>query len=218
MRIPLGDPSFKLNIRCYNLYMLHTRAHKILFLATIFYIAAFALHYLKDLNYEFLAYVGLLIGVLALIVHTLRYTRFPFYILVALSVWGLLHMMGGGLIIGGEALYAYRLYPIFDGGGEFYILKFDQVVHAALYAVVGLMFYHILRSMLHIEGRTPLVALIAIMASLGVSAMNEIVEFIAVLLVPDNGVGGYYNTALDIVFNFLGAFTAVTVRVIFGKD
>ena len=40
-------------------------------------------------------------------------------------------------------------------------------------------------------------------------AVNEMIEFIVVLLVPDNGVGGYYNTLLDIVFNFIGAIIAI---------
>ena len=44
---------------------------------------------------------------------------------------------------------------------------------------------------------------------MGVGALNEIIEFIAVLSVPDNNVGGYYNTVLDIVFNTIGALFAV---------
>ncbi|BBI65284.1 hypothetical protein HSBAA_65900 [Vreelandella sulfidaeris] len=48
------------------------------------------------------------------------------------------------------------------------------------------------------------------MAAQGVGAVNEMIEFIVVLLVPDNGVGGYYNTLLDIVFNFIGATLAIT--------
>lgn len=119
-------------------------------------------------------------------------------------------MMGGSVMTVDGVLYAKKIYPFFDGGGEFYILKFDQVVHAALYAVVALLFLHLLRKYYDLKDRHQLlVACIAIMASLGVSAINEIVEFIVVITVPDNGVGGYYNTALDIVFNFAGALVAV---------
>ena len=38
---------------------------------------------------------------------------------------------------------------------------------------------------------------------------NEIIEFIAVLTVPETGVGGYENTMLDLVFNLIGGILAV---------
>ena len=37
------------------------------------------------------------------------------------------------------------------------------------------------------------------------------IEFTAVLMVPDTNVGGYYNTALDLVFNFAGALIALLI-------
>jgi glycopeptide antibiotics resistance protein len=50
---------------------------------------------------------------------------------------------------------------------------------------------------------------ILIIAGSGMGVLNEIVEFTAVLLVPDTGVGGYGNTLLDLIFNTLGATAAV---------
>ena len=46
---------------------------------------------------------------------------------------------------------------------------------------------------------------------MGLGATNEIIEFSAVLMVPDTNVGGYINTALDLCFNALGAVIAVVV-------
>ena len=40
-------------------------------------------------------------------------------------------------------------------------------------------------------------------------ALNEIVEFVATLLVPDTNVGGYRNTGWDLVANLVGATLAV---------
>jgi hypothetical protein len=37
------------------------------------------------------------------------------------------------------------------------------------------------------------------------------IEFSAVLAVPDTNVGGYFNTALDLCFNALGAAIAMTI-------
>lgn len=49
------------------------------------------------------------------------------------------------------------------------------------------------------------------LAAMGLGAVNEMIEFSAVLLVPDTNVGGYVNTALDLCFNALGAALAMTI-------
>ncbi len=93
----------------------------------------------------------------------------------------------------------------------------DQVIHAFLYGVVGLMFLHLLREVIGIKTHTVLVAAIAIFAASGFSILNEIIEFWAAVNIPDNGVGGYYNTVLDMIFNLLGAVLAVVGYGIYEK-
>jgi putative membrane protein len=176
---------------------------------TVLYTAAFAVFFIRQFNIEFIAYVGVIVFIFALLYGTLDKTKIPAPILAGVSLWGLLHMLGGSVQTADGVLYAWKIFPFFDGGGEFYILKFDQVVHAYLYAVVALLFLHLLRNYFGNRHSQILIGFIAIMASLGVSAINEILEFIAVLTVPDNGVGGYHNTVLDIVFNFVGSLFAV---------
>jgi uncharacterized membrane protein YjdF len=176
---------------------------------TVIYTAAFAVYFVRDFNIEFIGYVGLIILIFTLLYGTLDRTRIPASIIGGISLWGLLHMMGGSLQTKDGVLYDWKIFPFFDGGGEFYILKFDQLVHGYLYAVVALLFLHLLRNYFGDRHSQFLVGFIAIMSSLGVGALNEIIEFIAVLTVPDNGVGGYYNNVLDIVFNFTGALIAV---------
>jgi putative membrane protein len=44
---------------------------------------------------------------------------------------------------------------------------------------------------------------------MGLGALNEMIEFSAVLMVPGTNVGGYYNTALDLVSNSIGAVIAI---------
>ena len=44
---------------------------------------------------------------------------------------------------------------------------------------------------------------------MGMGALNEVVEFMAVLNAPETGVGGYFNTALDLTFNMLGVLFAL---------
>ncbi len=50
---------------------------------------------------------------------------------------------------------------------------------------------------------------VLIAAGTGLGALNEIVEFVAVLLFPNTGVGGYSNTILDLISNLIGASLAV---------
>ncbi len=49
---------------------------------------------------------------------------------------------------------------------------------------------------------------------MGLGVLNELIEFSAVLVFPDTNVGGYFNTALDLVFNTLGALAAAVLASI----
>ncbi len=176
----------------------------------VLYVVWFGFQYIRAINYEFIAYATLIVVIFGLLYATLHLTKFPTYIIVGLSIWGLFHMMGGTVQTADGVLYAYRLYPFFEGGGDFYILKMDQVIHAFLYGVVALMFLHLLRSVIGIKSHVILIAIVAVLASTGFSVLNEIVEFTAVLALPETGVGGYENTLLDMIFNLFGAILAVS--------
>ena len=170
-------------------------------------------YYASTFNYEFLAYVGTIAVVTALLFSTLKTTRFSTGIIAGITAWSVMHMLGGSLMTSDGVLYAYRIIPIFDAGGDFYILKFDQFVHAYLYGVVGLMFLHLLREVVATKTHLVFIGAVAIFAAAGFSIINEIVEFLAVVHLPETGVGGYHNTVLDMMFNLLGAFLAVSVKL-----
>ena len=88
------------------------------------------------------------------------------------------------------------------------MLKFDQVVHAFGFAVATLVVFHLLRPYLGGKVNWKIVYPIIALGGMGLGVINEIVEFIAVVVFPETGVGGYYNTALDLVFNTIGAVLA----------
>ena len=46
---------------------------------------------------------------------------------------------------------------------------------------------------------------------MGFGALNEVIEFIATLMVPNTNVGGYVNTGWDLVANMIGASVAATL-------
>lgn len=190
-----------------------TTVQKILLGTNIIIVLGFGWYFFQALNYEFLAYTATIALVTAVLFSTLRWTHFSNTILVGVTIWGLFHMLGGSLMTSDGVLYAYKIYPFFDGGGDLYILKMDQVVHAFLYGVVGLMFFQVLRKVVLPQTSVALVATIAIFAAAGFSIINEIVEFLAVVNLPETGVGGYYNTVLDMAFNLFGALVAVLGQV-----
>jgi len=203
------------NALVYTFFMRLTLAQKSLLLLNVAVVTGFGWYYMQDANYEFLAYAGTIALVTAVLFGTLKWTRFSTGIILGVTVWGILHMLGGSVMTSDGVLYAYRIFPLFDGGGEFYILKMDQVIHAYLYGVVGLMFFHLLREVVGIKTHTAFIAATAIFAAAGFSIVNEIVEFLAAVNLPETGVGGYYNTVLDMIFNLSGAALAVTVKIVF---
>ena len=58
---------------------------------------------------------------------------------------------------------------------------------------------------------TPGMLCLCAAAGMGFGALNEIVEFFAVLMLPETNVGGYTNTGWDLVSNLVGATLAVIV-------
>lgn len=181
-----------------------------LILFNLAYIIPFTIYYISIKNFEFLWYIFILVVIFLAVAGTLRKTKFDYVILWGLSLWGLMHMAGGGLLVRGEVLYAFKLIPIVENA-NYFILKYDQFVHFYLYVIVSMAVFHILEKQLHSKANYLIIYLITALASIGIGALNEIAEFISVLAFPETGVGNYYNNSWDLVFNSLGAFLGVVV-------
>jgi putative membrane protein len=178
--------------------------------ATLAYVAVFTAWFLASGNLEFVVYVaqmGVAIGVLAA---TARAAEYPVEMLWALSLWGLMHMAGGAVRVGDGVLYSFVLVPVV-AVGDTAILKYDQVVHAYGFGVsawvlwrLAVRFYPVLR------GGKPLYVFCAF-AAMGLGAFAEICELMAKLIAPETNVGGYYNNAVDLVFNGVGITVALAL-------
>jgi putative membrane protein len=176
-------------------------------LANCVYVIALGGMALARLNYEFVIYGLVIVFFFALIVVGQRRVEFTLLVLWGLTAWGLMHMAGGTVFLGGRRLYDILLLPIMRDVG---ILKYDQLVHTVGFGFATLVAYHLLRSNLRerpVSWKT--LSLIVLLAGMGLGALNEVVEFFVTVIVPESGVGGYLNTALDLVFNTLGALLAV---------
>jgi putative membrane protein len=172
-------------------------------------LALFAVLFASRKNYEFLMYIGVIIFFLAVILGTNRRIDYPNPVLWGLTTWALMHMAGGGLYIGGIKLYEVILIPISE---TYSIFRYDQLVHIVGFGVATLVMFHLLKPLLKddLRGRVAL-SIVVVMAGLGVGALNEIIEFLATVLVPETGVGGYTNTALDLVSDLVGAMGAMAL-------
>lgn len=166
----------------------------------------FTLVFVAQHNYEFIGYVVIVLLLFGVVLYSNRYVAYPNYVLWGLLAWALLHMLGG-VETGSGVVYTKMLLPIV--GEPYQILKYDQVIHALGFFVATLVMYYALRQHLRPAFSWKAVGIVVCMAGLGLGAFNEIVEFLMTVSLPQTNVGGYENTALDLVSNFLGAILAV---------
>src|SRR3989344_5920274 len=186
---------------------------------TVMYSIIFAVIYVATKNYEFIGYIFVMLF-LAFVAYRLnkKYNFSP-GVLLGLSIWGILHMTGGILIVKESVLYRLILIPIYQHPEihEFVILKFDQFAHFYFYFFATLFSFYLLKPYLKQGYSKKIIYVLLIFVGIGIGALNEIIEFGLVLAVESTGVGGYYNTLLDIVFNTLGAILAVIYIHLSGK-
>ena len=178
-----------------------TRGEKLIALANLAYVGAFGTLAISRGNHEFVMYAGVILFFFALILYHQRRVQFNMVILGGLTVWGLSHMSGGLVRVGGDVLYNLQLVPV--------VLRYDQLAHFLGFGVATLACFHLLKSHLRPTGHKLALAVLVVMMGCGIGALNEIVEFTAVLILDKTNVGGYDNTLWDLVFNLFGASAAV---------
>jgi uncharacterized membrane protein YjdF len=180
--------------------------HIVLLVINIALVLAFGTSFLLKRNYEFMIYVGAIIVCLILVCVSFFRITYSYATLTGLTIWSLMHMAGGGFYINGVRLYDMILIPLSQ---TYPILRYDQVVHTFGFAAATLTMFDLLRPLLK-ENLQHFIALsvVVVMAGLGVGAFNEIVEALVAAAIPQSGVGGYVNTALDLIADFIGAILA----------
>ena len=178
-------------------------------LVNIVVLAGFTIYYLTQLNFEFLVYAVTLTAVIYLIEKTDRVFDYGLPAKIGFSTWLFLHLGGGAFYINGRRWYDTILIDIV--GEPYHILKYDQALHTFCYFVITLFIYAVVRHISKETANRLVICLITALAAMGVSAANEIIEFSAVVVFNSDGVGGYYNNALDLVFNLAGVIPAIPV-------
>lgn len=168
---------------------------------TLAYVAAFGLFAVLRGNWEFVFYVAVVVFFFLLILKKRGRLHLKHDALAGLSAWGLLHMMGGNIPYGNGVLYGLQIIPIY--------LRYDQMVHFFGFGVATVVGFQLLKPYLKPDYNRATIAVLTVMIGTGAGALNEVIEFMAVLALPETGVGGYFNTAWDMTFNLLGAVAAL---------
>lgn len=181
-----------------------TKAEKAIGAFTLAYVLGFTVWFLSIGNFEFIVYIATMAALIALVGLSLRKAEYPGPMLWALSLWGLMHMAGGGVPVAGSVLYNLHLVPLVETE-QYFILKYDQLVHAYGFGVTAWLMHHLMTRHFPETRGTSTAYVYPALGAMGLGAVNEMIEFSAVLMVPDTNVGGYYNTALDLCFNAAGA-------------
>lgn len=176
------------------------------------YLIGFLAYYISINNYEFVWYIFVIVILGTVIGLNLHRVKFDNLVLWLLSIWGLLHMVAGGLRVDGVTLYSMRLIDIIDKGEQFYFLKMDQLIHLYGFFVSAILVYQLIKNIGGDISKSPkLMIFLSWIGSMGLGALNEIVEFIAFASFEHTGVGDFYNINLDLVFNALGALVGAFV-------
>ncbi len=162
---------------------------------------------LQRANWEFVFYIPIVLALGIIVLSIRRRAGFSNGLLMALSVWGLLHVFGGvarvpeGWPIDGDipSFYSWEIIPGYLG--------YDKPVHAFGFGVATWACWQGLVAATGVQRATVGLVTLAALAGMGLGAANEIVEFIASQTMNTN-VGGYVNTGGDLIANLLGAAVA----------
>jgi len=175
---------------------------------TLFYLLAATTFAWINQNWEFVIYIAVVVilGVIALLMH--KRVHFTPGIFWGLSMWGLLHMIGGlvrlppGFMYEGDKAVVYSWWIIPN------VLKADNVIHAYGFAIATWVCWHCLKAATSVTKPTVGLLALCIFAGMGLGATNEIIEYITTVLVPSTNIGGYINTSWDLIWNLIGCTIA----------
>ena len=146
---------------------------------------------------EFFVYAFLIIIALGAGWWYFRRFSIPTYILVLVQTGILLHFVGGFGFLNGDRLY----------DSYFMGIRFDKYVHF-VNAFIAAVITNFLFNLFNV--RIPYFRnFIIIMFVLGMGAVIELIEYIVLLTIPGNGVGGYHNNMQDLLSNLLGCIAFI---------
>lgn len=171
-----------------------------IFWFTVCYLVIFSVISGVQRNYEFLYYTGVIAVFIFVIAFYYHHFHLTLPLVICLTLLGIMHILGGNFYINSTRLYDFWL---ISG-----IFKYDNLVHAFGTAIATLVAYNILLPQMEDSARFRPFAfsLMLVLIAMGIGALNEIVEFFAVVFLgAAEGVGDYFNNTVDLVYNLVGS-------------
>ncbi|MBW2995539.1 DUF2238 domain-containing protein [Candidatus Woesearchaeota archaeon] len=188
--------------------MLEKTKLKVMFYFTVVYLVLFTIRAIYNSNYEFLYYTFILSILIFIVVIYYQKIHLTTNLIAGLVLVGAMHVLGGNI-----SLFGTRLYELWFLKG---VLRYDNVVHFIGSYVATLVAYNFLYP--HLDSRRKhhklWLSIVIILMAMGVGVFNEILELIAVVMFDaSQQVGDYFNNAVDLVYNFLGAATSCAILI-----
>lgn len=170
----------------------------------------------SKLNLEFLFYASTVGLQIALFLYIDRRVKFSQLVLWGLTLWAILHFAGGLMPIPESITEPGRPANLYNMRLFLWFPKYDQLVHAFGFGMSTILLYEAISARVGRPLRIDVVlGSMLFLAAMGLGAINEVIEFLAVLLMPDTNVGGYENTGWDLVSNGTGSLIAIAWLKIF---
>ena len=156
-------------------------------------------------EWEFGLYAVVILVVGFAVWRVFRRYEYPYWMLVLLQIGIIANFVGGFVRIDGHAVYWHHLAGI----------RIDKIVHFYNSAVIAVILTYVVREAnMRLK---PMEGFLIIAARAGLGTIVEMVEYVAVRLLPSTGVGDYANTLEDLISNMLGAvFGYVAFRMLEG--
>ena len=147
---------------------------------------------------EFGLYAVTILGLATLGWWLLRRYDYPIWLLVLVQI-GIVAHFAGGFLYPSDGISLYNHY--FAG------IRYDKFVHFYNSMVAAIVLSYIFREAGLVMGAFE--PFVVVMVTLGLGAFIEIIEYFAVLTIPNTGVGDYANNIQDLIVNLLGGLTGV---------
>lgn len=186
---------------------------RILFYFTFVYMLFFVVFSVINKNYEFVYYIIVLSILMFIIILYHKKMHLSATIISGLIVLGAMHLAGGILKIKNVRLYDIWLIPN--------LFRYDNLVHLFGTFIATFVVYSLLKPHLDIKLKhhKVLLYILMVLITMGLSVMNELLEFGAVVFLnAAEQVGDYMNNALDLVFNMIGSLIACVFVLRYHKN
>ena len=179
-------------------------------LVAAFYLVAAISAAITQQNWQFLKinipFFFIIAGVVALMHSRVNFSK---SLLWCLTLWGAIHLAGGLVRIPEELAYDGDQQTLYSWLVIGHWLKYDHVVHAFGFGSCPWLTWEALRASIQQRlGRKlyPSMGMIflCVFTGMGLGALNEIIEFIAVISLLETNIGGYINPCWDLVANLAG--------------